>query len=200
VVLFTELMTFLALFTLTRLDGIPRSVPLTHGLLLAGGLVAARVVVRIVFSDDEASPTHHLRGERIIIIGANRVAAAFIQLIDALSPQQKSVIAVLDEKADLNGKALGGVKVLGAPSELDEIISEFVNHGVCTNRVVVAGESDFLSPPVMQEIERVCKKHQVDLSFLPRMVGLTEPSVRRWRWPPDPKRSSRLCHCRRIFV
>src|SRR6266540_776315 len=30
-VLFAELMTFAVLFTLTRLDGIPRSIPLVHG-------------------------------------------------------------------------------------------------------------------------------------------------------------------------
>ena len=39
-VLFAELMTCAALFTLRRLDGIPRSMPLIHGLLLAGGLMA----------------------------------------------------------------------------------------------------------------------------------------------------------------
>src|SRR5262249_33925609 len=33
-VLFAELMTFAVLFTLTRLDGIPRSIPLVHGFLL----------------------------------------------------------------------------------------------------------------------------------------------------------------------
>ena len=43
-VLFAELMTFAVLFTLTHLDGIPRSMPLIHGLLLAAGLLAARVV------------------------------------------------------------------------------------------------------------------------------------------------------------
>ena len=35
-VLFAELMTCAAMFTITRLDGIPRSMPLIHGLLLAG--------------------------------------------------------------------------------------------------------------------------------------------------------------------
>src|SRR5215471_12734946 len=42
-VLFVELMTFIALFTLTRFDGIPRSIPLAHGLLLVAGLFAARI-------------------------------------------------------------------------------------------------------------------------------------------------------------
>jgi len=50
--LFTELMTFVSLFTLTRVEGIPRSMPLTHGLLLATGLIAARMVVRVVLSEE----------------------------------------------------------------------------------------------------------------------------------------------------
>src|SRR5437867_4787556 len=61
--LFTELMTFVTLFTLTRLDGIPRSMPLTHGLLLAAGLIAARMVVRIVFSEDKEPLDYHYRRE-----------------------------------------------------------------------------------------------------------------------------------------
>src|SRR6266480_207762 len=73
-VLFAELMTFAVLFTLTRLDGIPRSMPLVHGLLLAVGLLAARVFVRIVSSEDHEPPGHQSRRERIILIGANRFA------------------------------------------------------------------------------------------------------------------------------
>src|ERR1700733_8571238 len=37
-VLFVELLTFISLFTVNRFDGIPRSIPLTHGLLLAAAL------------------------------------------------------------------------------------------------------------------------------------------------------------------
>src|SRR5882757_595378 len=49
-VLFAELMTFAVMFTITRLDGIPRSMPIIHGLILLGGIFAARIFVRIVFS------------------------------------------------------------------------------------------------------------------------------------------------------
>ena len=44
---FGELLTCIALFTLTRLDGIPRSTPLIHALLLWAGLVYARGVIVI---------------------------------------------------------------------------------------------------------------------------------------------------------
>src|SRR5256886_16832995 len=66
-VLFAELMTFAVLFTLTRLDGIPRSMPLVHGLLLAVGLLAARVFVRIVSSEDNEPPGHQYRRESLLL-------------------------------------------------------------------------------------------------------------------------------------
>jgi FlaA1/EpsC-like NDP-sugar epimerase len=175
--LFTELMTFVSLFTLTRLEGIPRSMPLTHGLLLAAGLIAARMVVRVVFSEGKEAQDYHSRRERIILIGANRFASSFIQLLKAYTPGHEPVIAVLDQDANMIGRAISGVQVLGAPHELDAIISEFAIHGVATDRVVIAGEADFLSPAVLQEIKRVCKKRQVDLSFLPRMIGVTEQKL-----------------------
>ena len=176
-VLFAELMTCAVLFTLTRLDGIPRSAPLIHGLLLAGGLIAARIIVRIVSSGNDDEPLHyHSRRERIIVIGANRFASSFIQLINAYAPQQRPVIAVLDEDAAMIGRAISGAQVLGAPHELDAIISEFAVHGIEIDRIVIAGERDFLNPAVLQGIERVCRKRQLELCFLPRLMGLTELS------------------------
>jgi lipopolysaccharide/colanic/teichoic acid biosynthesis glycosyltransferase len=173
-VLFAELLTFAVLFTLTRLDGIPRSMPLVHGLLLAGGLLAARVFVRIVASEDDEPPEHQSRRERIILIGANRFASSFIQLLSVYAPQQQRVIAVLDEETGMIGRAISGVQVLGAPHELEAIVSEFAIHGIGTDRIVIAGEADFLSAPVLHEVERICKKRQIELTFLPRMLGLSE--------------------------
>jgi hypothetical protein len=46
------------------------------------------------------------------------------------------------------GRAISGVQRLGAPHELEAIISEFAIHGISTDRIVIAGEVDFLSPPV----------------------------------------------------
>jgi lipopolysaccharide/colanic/teichoic acid biosynthesis glycosyltransferase len=173
-VLFAELMTCAALFTLTRLDGIPRSTPLIHGLLLAGGAVAARIFVRIATSGGKEPLDYHTRRERIILIGANRFASSFIQLLGAYAPQRQPVIAVLDDDATMIGRAISGVQVLGAPHELDGIIGEFAIHGIGIDRVVIAGERDFLSAAVVHEVERICNKRKIQLCFLPRMIGVTE--------------------------
>src|SRR5260370_36110702 len=42
-----ELMTCILLFTLTRLDNIPRSVPVVHGFILCAGLIAMRALARL---------------------------------------------------------------------------------------------------------------------------------------------------------
>src|ERR1700724_3152448 len=164
-VLFAELMTVVALFTLTRFDGIPRSIPLTHGLLLAAGLSAAPMVVRVVLGGDSEAVNYHSRHERVILIGANRFAASFIQLLKAYAPESQPVIAVLDQDPAMIGRAISGGKVLGAPHELEAIVGEFAVHGVATDRVVIAGEADFLGPAALNEVERICKKRQIDLSF-----------------------------------
>jgi lipopolysaccharide/colanic/teichoic acid biosynthesis glycosyltransferase len=171
-VLFAELLTYGLLFTVTRLDGIPRSVPLNHGLLLAGGLVFVRIVTR--GSDEGRASDYQLRRERIIVIGANRLAASFISMLRTYAPNREGVVAVLEEKSGAIGRAVGGVKVLGTPQELDAIVGEFAVHGVQIDRVILAGDTDLLSSAALHDVERVCKKRQLELSYLPRMLGLTQ--------------------------
>src|SRR5262249_46224413 len=131
--------------------------------------------VRIMASEDNEPPEHQYRRERIILIGANRFASSFIQLLNAYPPQQQRVIAVLDDDAAMIGRAISGVQIFGAPHELEAIVSEFKIHGIRTVRIVIAGEVDFLTPPVLHEVDRICKKRQMDLTFLPGMIGVSEP-------------------------
>jgi hypothetical protein len=95
-------------------------------------------------------------------------------LLNAYAPQQQRVIAVLDEDAAMVGRAISGVQVLGAPHEVEAIVGEFAIHGIGMDRIVIAGEADFLSAPALHEVERICKKRQIELTFLPRMIGVSE--------------------------
>jgi lipopolysaccharide/colanic/teichoic acid biosynthesis glycosyltransferase len=108
------------------------------------------------------------------VIGANRFAARFISMLSAYAPNRERVVAVLDERSGAIGRALSGVQVLGTPQELDTIVGEFAVHGVHIDRVILAGDSDLLSSAALHDVERVCKKRHLELSYLPRMLGLTE--------------------------
>src|SRR5215475_1443507 len=78
-VLFAELLTCGFLFTLTRLDGIPRSMPLIHGLVLGAGLIVARITSRTAFGGGESAIDYQSRSDRVILIGANPLASSFIK-------------------------------------------------------------------------------------------------------------------------
>src|SRR5215472_3945061 len=77
-VLFAELLTCGFLFTLTRLDGIPRVMPLVHGLLLGAGLIVARITMRTSVFGGDSAIDYQSRSERVILIGVNPLATSFI--------------------------------------------------------------------------------------------------------------------------
>ena len=198
-VLFVELLTFVSLFSINHFDGIPRSIPLTHGVLLAAALFAARIFIRIVRGDDEAQPTFAYSGERIILIGANPVAGLFIRLLGACAPQRQHVIALLDADAAMIGRAIAGVQVVGNPQDLeahcqrvcdlrrhrqsgrDRWRSRFADPGrIARGRALSAKDS--------ASTFRFCR------AFLasPTVIAPTLPSH------PNPRRQSLRLRCRRI--
>src|SRR5262249_11470633 len=129
-VLLSELFIYLALFSLTRLEGIPRSTPVIHALLLTAGLLSARVFVRSAHSDRDLTPAAKLKrpAEHIILIGSNKLSALYIDFLLAYAPDCYRVIAVLDDRAEMVGRSVAGIRVLGRPIDLLPIVNEFKEH------------------------------------------------------------------------
>jgi lipopolysaccharide/colanic/teichoic acid biosynthesis glycosyltransferase len=172
-VIFAELVTSVALFTITRLDGIPRSTPLIHALVLGAGLIAARSFTRIADTGgkrvDRRQPA---ATENIIMVGANPLSAAYIRLLEAYSPGQRRVIAILDDRPEMAGRAISGVRVFGPSEHLEVAIDEFAVHGVRTDRVIVGGELESLTDVTLSEVQSICERREVALDSVPSLVGL----------------------------
>ena len=169
-----ELMTSILLFSFTRLESIPRSIPLIHALILGGGLIAIRALVRL--REDDAGATVRLRHdgvEHIIMIGSTKLTSLFVKFLAAYRPGERRVIALLDSNPEMIGRTVSGVRVVGPPDHLQVLIDEFVEHGMTTDRVIVGGDEDLLSDEALSEVERVCAQRQIPLDFVPRLVGLT---------------------------
>lgn len=172
-VLVSEFVTCLVLFSVTRLEGIPRSTPLIHALILSAGLVMARAFVRMVHSErDTPSPNGNATPEHIIMIGSNRLSSLYISFLRTYAPEQFRVIAVLDERAEMIGRSIAGVRVLGPPNHLLPVIAEFEEHGIRADRIIVGGDEYFLAPETQAEVERVANDHKLRLDFVPRLIGL----------------------------
>jgi lipopolysaccharide/colanic/teichoic acid biosynthesis glycosyltransferase len=173
-VLVSEFITCLVLFSLTRLDGVPRSTPLIHALILAAGLVIARAFIRMAHSDTDVSvPTDDVATEHIVVIGSNKLSSLYIDFLRAYAPDRYRVIAVLDDRDEMVGRSIAGVRVLGPSHHLLPVIEEFKEHGIIVNRIIVGGSQDLLTQETKVELDRVCDEYNIGLDFVPQLIGLS---------------------------
>jgi len=169
-----ELMTCVVLFTFTRLDNIPRSIPLIHALLLCAGLIAIRAFARGQETDRGADFAHTHDGlEHVIMIGSTKLTFLFVKFLAAYCPGERRVIALLDGGKGMAGRTVSGIRIVGPPDHLQPIIDEFAEHGVRTDRVVIGGNEDLLPEETLGEVQRVCTQRGIPLDFVPKLVGLT---------------------------
>lgn len=167
------LMTSSAIFLLTRLEGIPRSAAIVHALVLAAGLVLWRLLVRMAYA--EVQPAHRPSetvAERILMVGATRLAAQYIQLLDSYSGQRQQVVALLDDGPKRIGRSIFGIRVVGPSSQLRATIDEYAIHGIHIDRVIIAGDDDLLPQETLAEIRRACSQYPIRLDFIPALIGL----------------------------
>jgi lipopolysaccharide/colanic/teichoic acid biosynthesis glycosyltransferase len=172
-VVVAALMTYVAVFTLTRLEGVPRATPIIHALTLMAGLIGVRIFTRLNEARRTALPPRmDTAAEHILMIGSNRLSLLYIKFIRAYSPGLHRIMAVLDDRPEMMGRAIDGVRVIGPADHLEPVVNEFAEHGVRINHVIVGGDPDMISETTLAEIRRICEEHQIRLDFVPELIGL----------------------------
>ncbi len=109
-----------AIFAATRLQGVPRSVPVLYGLLLVVFLSAPRLLYRWL-------KDHRFRldpGRRVLIVGAGRGGEMLVR--DLLRSKQPSYqpIAFVDDDRGKWGNEILGVRVLGGSDQLPKLVND----------------------------------------------------------------------------
>jgi lipopolysaccharide/colanic/teichoic acid biosynthesis glycosyltransferase len=171
-VVVAELLTAAALFSFTRLEGIPRSTLFIHALILAAALVAARTIAHLFEHGQKRAFRRPLKTKYVIVIGSDYLSTAFIKWLETNEIEPKQVMAILDEHEEM-GRKISGVQVLGSPFQLLQTVEEFAVHGVKVDEVIVSGGKNQLAEPVLAELLRICRKKELELTFLPQLFHST---------------------------
>jgi lipopolysaccharide/colanic/teichoic acid biosynthesis glycosyltransferase len=172
-VVVAELLTILVLFTMTRLENVPRSIPIIHALILAAGLVFGRTLIRVMRTEHRSTAASDpATAEHIIMIGSTNLTSLYMKLVEACSPRTRQVIAILDDDPQLVGRSVAGARIMGPTLHLEPVIQEFAEHGIHTDWIIVGGESNILSDEQIDQIERICEQNEIRLDFVPSLVGL----------------------------
>jgi lipopolysaccharide/colanic/teichoic acid biosynthesis glycosyltransferase len=166
------LITAFILFTVTRLDGIPRSLPAVHALILMTGLLISRALASAFDRNRRrADWPRDTSAENVILIGLNDWSALLIKFLQSASPRWWRVIALLDKEPRWFGRSVNGVQIFGPPAHLEPLVEEFAAHGVRVDRVVVGAETSELSNVELVNLEGVCKRLNMDFVFAPHLLG-----------------------------
>jgi len=165
-------------FIVSRLDSVPRSIPVIHFMLLFVGLAGVRYVRRALLrkQDSRTSLANETDKENIVLIGANQFAWFYVRIIDVFCERTQRIVAILDSDPSLVGRTVSGHRVVGSPSRLDAVLGEYAVHGVFVTKVVVADLNEHEIRPLLSDIERVCQDRGIRLEFIAERLGLIIPS------------------------
>jgi FlaA1/EpsC-like NDP-sugar epimerase len=153
------------LLQLIHPEGLPRSVPVIHGLLLLLGIGGSRALARHWLSSE-----HRLASGRkpVLIYGAG---SAGRQLASALNLSAEfRPVALVDDSPTLQARQVTGLTV-HAPNEIDQLIDKYL-----VEEILLALPSAGLSrrKAILKELE----KFPVKVRTLPGVAGIAEGKVK----------------------
>lgn len=165
-------------FIVSRFDGIPRTIPLIHGLVLICGLVGYRIAVRSIHEIDlkkkngAADVAMSTAIRRILIVGLDSFSISVIRLADSQRPRTIQVIAAISLNGRHAGRAIAGVKVIGSTQDLGHIIEEYRVHGVNISEVWVSDNSLQDDASSIDFLKKECDKRGIILNRISQALNL----------------------------
>ena len=159
-------------FVLTRLEEAPRSIPILHFMLLASGLLGARLLLRLRDTHHEGhGPTVAAKAEHVLIVQATRLAWFFSKMVEeVVVPGSHQIVAILDSRPKMKHRSLNGYPIVGAPEDLERVIADYATHGVRIDTVVLAAYRDEIPAAAWDEVCRVCQTLDIELDVLPERL------------------------------
>jgi lipopolysaccharide/colanic/teichoic acid biosynthesis glycosyltransferase len=166
------------LFTFTRMEETPRSIPLIHFFVLTAGMIGGRGISRIRcrWRDAGKSDGAAQSIENIVVVGTSRLAWFFIKLVEELATGESQIVTVLDERPQFQYRSLNGHRIAGSPLHISKIFDEYATHGIEIHKIVMANPPEDLSCAALAEIERVSRDRSITVEILPEHLLLTRPA------------------------
>jgi len=160
------------LFLWTRLEQMPRSLPVINWFVLVALLGGPRILYRL-FKDRRLDFTLARAGHRrvpVLLLGAGDGAELFIRAMQHEPTAHYQVVGIIDEKGSRVGRDIHGVPVLGAAAELAAIIERCARRGRRPQRIIVTKEN--LDGSLLRDLLERADALGLTLARAPRMTEL----------------------------
>jgi FlaA1/EpsC-like NDP-sugar epimerase len=156
----------LILFLLTRLSGIPRSVPIIYAILLIILLSGSRLLYRWI-------KDHHIylnTGKRVLIVGAGQAGEMLARDLLRSSTRNYQLIAFVDDNPRRLRREIHGVQVYGTCSDIPDLVESKE-----IDLIMLAVPS--AKPDQFRRIVGYCDEAGVSYQTVPRLNDLLTGNV-----------------------
>ena len=160
------LMVSVVLFVATRLEGVPRSVPVLYGLLLVILLSGPRLLYRWL-------KDHHIdlrTGERVLIVGAGKAGEMLARDLLRKTGHSYIPVAFVDDKQRRQGQELHGIPVVAGCDEIPRVVQ---SHQI--DLVMLAVPS--ARPVQRRRLVALCEQSGVPFRTVPELGALMSGQV-----------------------
>jgi FlaA1/EpsC-like NDP-sugar epimerase len=159
-----------ALFIITRLDELPRSLVFINWFVLTILLAAPRILYRrlkdgrLVFTFDSASD----KRVPVLLAGAGDAAEMFIQATESRRGAEYRVVGILDESPTRLGRFLGNVQIIGSLTDLSTVVEQLRRREQAPQRLIVA--KDNIAGPTLARLVDDADQLGLTVARLPRLT------------------------------
>jgi O-antigen biosynthesis protein WbqV len=155
----------------------PRLAPVLAFFLMAALMALPRVAARARADGRIPKPftTHprlHPHSVPVIVVGQLERIEPFIRNLLRDKDRAYTAVAILTDAADLHGRHLHGVAVLGAPHDLDGAMAFLAQRQIRPQRLVIA--DDRISEERISEFLDLASGHGMSVGILPRLMGFAD--------------------------
>jgi len=160
------LLSFVIMFAMQRLEGMPRSVLLMYPVILAMGLATPRLFYR--WLKDRHLNLKAFEGKRALLIGAGQAGELLVR--DLLKSGPYVAVGFLDDAERRQGQEIHGVRVIGRLADLEKMVG---SHGVEVVLLAIPSASHH----TIQSIAQRCQQINVPCRILPSVAELADGRV-----------------------
>ncbi len=138
----TILVFLLVMFTWTRLEPLPRSVPFINWLVLIALLAGPRFFYRLTKDRrmDRRLEAEAGRKVPVLLAGSGSEAELFIRGLRAEQQRVYTIVGIVAEKAKRVGQQIHGVPILGTLADLPSVVATLKARGQPVERVILTKE------------------------------------------------------------
>lgn len=168
--------TAVMLFTLTRLEDVPRSILPIHFLILTAALVGGRLIRRAIAQRHDLGigiGNAHADERSVIIVGTGQLAQFYIRLLDSFAADNRRIAAILDDDRSLHGRSIHGHFIMGNTYDAERILGVLVEHGVNVTGFVVCERDRVRAHELRVRLAPLCSDRGLELDLLAEQLSVS---------------------------